>query len=93
MADIMTREQLQQVRAWADKKIATGAEPPWSWYQHMKLCEALDAILAGMNATRPMEDLQVSASRRGAGLRLVDSADPQETAPRRLDQQQVQLPM
>lgn len=44
----MTREELQKIRGWADDKIATGIEPPWSWYQLMKLREALDAILSGM---------------------------------------------
>jgi hypothetical protein len=40
-----TKTQLEAVRAWADGKIVTGAEPPWAWYQYMKLRETLDAIL------------------------------------------------
>jgi hypothetical protein len=47
----MTREELEKVRTWANDKIATGAEPPWAWYQYMKLRETLDAILNGMDAT------------------------------------------
>lgn len=79
----MTRQQLEQIRQWADEKIATGAEPPWSWYQLMKLREALDAILAGM----PSE----MSSPRGHGPRLVGKDYPEneanpETTP-------VQLPM
>jgi len=26
------KEQLEQVRAWAQDKIAAGQEPPWAWY-------------------------------------------------------------
>ena len=47
----MTRDELQRIRDWASRKIVTGAEPPWSWYQHMKLREALDAIIAGRDAS------------------------------------------
>ena len=91
----MKREQLQQVRAWADEKIATGAEPPWAWYQYMKLRETLDAILSGMEATTTQQTASSpeSALRQDAGPRLVvsnsrrDNARPhQETVP-------VQTPM
>lgn len=87
------RADLERVREWAIEKLTTGAEPPWSWYQHMKLREALDAILAGMDATQPTGDLQESAIRWGGGLRLVGAIDPQENAPRRSSQQPIPLPM
>jgi hypothetical protein len=47
----MTRTEIAKMRIWADDKIAAGQEPPWAWYQYMKLRETLDAILAGMDAT------------------------------------------
>ncbi len=47
----MTRQELENVRTWADEKLATGHEPPWAWYQYMKLRETLDAILAGIENT------------------------------------------
>ena len=47
------REELERIREWADAKIAAGQEPPWAWYQYMKLRETLDAILAGMAAVTP----------------------------------------
>ena len=47
----MTDSEIQKMRKWADDKIATGAEPPWAWYQYMKLRETLDAIIAGRSAT------------------------------------------
>ncbi len=73
----MTRDDLERVREWANAKLATGEEPPWAWYQYMKLRETLDAILAGMDAkcvvTVP-EDSQPAAQRPGTGhLRLVDT--------------------
>lgn len=76
----MNRDELQQVRDWADAKIATGAEPPWAWFQYMKLREVLDQMLAGMDATTVVivpEDSPQEALRPGNGhLRLVDSTRP-----------------
>ena len=39
----MTRAELERVLDWANDKLATGAEPPWAWYQYMKLRETLEA--------------------------------------------------
>lgn len=89
----MTRDDLEQVREWAIRKITSGNEPPWSWYQHMKLREALDAILAGMAATQPKEDSQGLAARRDKDLRLVGEADQQDTAQYRSDPSPIPLPM
>ena len=88
----MSRAELERVRDWAIEKLTKGEEPPWSWYQHMKLREALDAILAGMEVTRPMEDLQGSAPHRGGGLRLVGATGPQDTAQPRSDKPVILLP-
>lgn len=73
----MNRDELSKVREWADGKIAQGAEPPWAWYQYMKLREALDALLAGMAATRTVDSPQ-SATQPESGLRLVASNSPQD---------------
>lgn len=79
----MTRADLDSVRAWADAKLASGEEPPWAWYQYMKLCEALDAILAGTAAARPQTaNLPRAASLAGSGPRLVASTDPRDIARR-----------
>jgi len=92
----MTREELERVRAWANGKLATGAEPPWAWYQYMKLRETLDAILAGMESTVPVTlpaDSPQEAQRRGSGhLRLVGTCPP-STAQHRQADEPVQLPM
>ena len=44
----MTTQELQRLRDWVDAKIAAGQEPMWIWYQYMKLREALEGIIAGM---------------------------------------------
>jgi hypothetical protein len=42
----MQRDELQRVLDWTNARLKEGAEPPWSWYQHMKLREALEAIIS-----------------------------------------------
>lgn len=87
----MTRQELENVRVWADEKLATGQEPPWAWYQYMKLRETLDAILAGQAATTPLGS-QESAPHQEKHLRLVADNGLQESAPRRPAETRVQLP-
>lgn len=89
----MCQDDLERMRDWAIERLTTGNEPPWSWYQLMKLREATEAILAGMAATRPMADLPVSAARQDAGLRLVASGCSPDSVPHHLDTLSVQLPM
>src|SRR5882672_7651763 len=58
---------LKIVRGWAQSKIATGLEPPWAWYQYMKLVETVDAIEVGRESvTRLAADSPRPASREGA---------------------------
>lgn len=71
--------QLKDVRQWAKAKIDGGQEPPWSWYQYMKLIETIDAIV-GSSACVTTESLPQSGQHQGAHLRLVDSTYPQESA-------------
>ena len=55
----MKIEELQATREWAQGKIKAGQEPPWAWYQYMKLIETLDAIIAGMGAVADAGHLRV----------------------------------
>lgn len=87
----MTKEELLRVRDWANQKLAMGEEPPWAWYQYMKLREVLDQMLAGMDATQTESSLE-SALHPGKHLRLVGSEDRQDTVPRHPSVQPVQLP-
>jgi hypothetical protein len=84
---------LERLRDWAREKIQGGSEPPWAWYQYMKLIETCDAILAGMAATVTLEDSRQSEPHSGTHLRLVDCTYPQETSPPHPVGLPVQLPM
>lgn len=85
--------QLQDVRQWAKDKIASGDEPPWAWYQYMKLIETTEAILSGMKCSITTENSQQSEQHQGAHLRLVDSTYPQDSAPHHPSGLPVQMPM
>ena len=77
----MTREELEKARAWADEKLSLGQEPPWAWYQYMKLRETLDAILAGQAATavfNPTESSPQLAEPPARHLRLAGEANQQK---------------
>lgn len=90
----MTRAELERVREWASQKLATGEEPPWAWYQYMKLRETLDAILAGMDAVTPQtENSPQEAPRRGKRLRLVETTCSPDTAQHRRADEPVRMPM
>lgn len=43
--DAATRAALEHSRDYAREKIAAGTEPPWMWYEYMKLDEAVRKIL------------------------------------------------
>src|SRR4051812_12199674 len=77
---ITLRDDLERVRDLAKQKLQGGSEPPWAWYQYMKLVETCDAILSGMDATTSSPQ---SVNSQGVHLRLVDSADlPDNVQPR-----------
>lgn len=86
------QKQLEQVREWADTKLASGEEPPWAWYQYMKLRETLDAILAGM-AVVTTESSPQSEQHQETRLRLVEATDPQDNAQRHPAGLPTQTPM
>ncbi len=74
--------QLQDVRQWAKDKIADGSEPPWAWYQYMKLIETADAILAGSACTTTTESSQQLGPHQDGPLRLVDATYRQDSVQR-----------
>lgn len=90
----MTNDELRKARDWANEKIATGSQPPWAWYQYMKLRETLDAILEGRKSTSPItvpEDSPLTEQRQGNGyLRLVQTDQPDSAQP---DQDTVSVPL
>lgn len=42
---------MRELRGWADQKIQGGEEPPWAWYQYMKLIETIDTISEALGVT------------------------------------------
>ena len=84
---------LEQARDWAKGKLETGQEPPWSWYQLMKLVETTEAILARMEATSSTENLRQSAEHSGKPLQLVGSTRSQDSVPHHPADVPVQTPM
>ena len=87
------KEELERFRTWAHEKTQSGEEPPWAWYQYMKLIETCDAILVGMAATVTKANSPQSEPHSGAHLRLVDSiCQPDNAQPRHVGLP-VQLPM
>ena len=89
----MTKAELQRVLDWANEKLATGDEPPWAWYQYMKLRETLEAIISGMGTTMLLEGSPGSEPHQDSSLRLVVNNDPQDSARHHLAGLPVQLPM
>ena len=85
--------KLNEVREWAKAKIASGNEPPWAWFQYMKLIETVDAILGAQSCVIATESSQQSAMRQEMRLRLVDATYPQDTAPHHPAGTPLQLPM
>jgi hypothetical protein len=69
--------ELERVRAWAKDKLQGGEEPPWAWYQYMKLVETVDAILAGRRATT--ENSLQSGPHPATHLRLVETTCPRDS--------------
>jgi hypothetical protein len=47
---------------WAEGRVAAGNEPPWAWYQYMKLIETVEAIQTSRAAASP-------SAGRGRGVR------------------------
>ena len=84
--------ELRRMRQWAQEKIDAGSEPPWAWYQYMKLIEVIDAILGGMAVTTTVNSQQ-SVERPEKRLQLVGAKCPQDTSQPRPVDSKVRMPM
>lgn len=85
-------KQLASIKEWAQKKAQGGGEPPWAWYQYMKLIEAISSIQAGTHATTTDNSLRV-AERQGKVIQLGVANCSPENAQSHPSEEQVQLPM
>jgi hypothetical protein len=83
---------LTKVRDWAQEKAQRGQEPPWAWYQYMKLIESVNAILAGIAATTTESSLQLG-ERQGKLIQLRVAKCSQDTAQHHPDTAKIPLPM
>jgi len=93
IADEKAARQLHDVRQWAKDKISGGQEPPWAWFQYMKLIETADAILGGAACVTTTENLPQPEQHQDARLRLVDSTYQQDDVPHHPSDVPVLMPM
>jgi hypothetical protein len=92
MKDREAKSHLEALREWAQDKIDAGEEPPWAWYQYMKLVETADAILRGFSATR-LADSPASEGSPGPGCAQGDEAGGEGSTPPALDARELRMPM
>ena len=83
---------LDTAKAWAQERLRSGAEPPWTYYRLMQLVEAVESLTAGARAVTPTGCSQQEQRPR-------DDIPPQGENIYRLDiaqsrraEQQVQMP-
>lgn len=91
--DETAARQLSDVRQWAKEKIDAGHEPPWAWFQYMKLIETADAILSASNCATTTESSRQSEPQTDGHLRLVAATCPRENALHHPAGLPVQMPM
>jgi hypothetical protein len=86
---------LELCRHWAEGRVATGNEPPWAWYQYMKLIETVTAIQMSRASASPAGALAVAggpAPSRPKTDRVADIG-AQRRRRRRDDDEEPPLPM
>lgn len=83
---------LKNIHLWAKDKIKAGQEPPWAWYQYMKLIETLETIIES-RATIQTDCSPQSDQLQATDLQLVDSKYQQDKPQRRREDVTPQMPM
>jgi hypothetical protein len=86
-------KQLEEIRNWAKAKIADGQEPPWAWFQYMKLIETVDAILASQACIVTMENSPQSDQHQIPHLQLVEPTSRQDNGPPLPGPSPIRMPM
>ena len=77
---------------WAEKRLRTGSEPPWTYYRLMQLKEAATELMSGLEATIPMESSQTSESHSATPHPQEDRIYRLDTARRHRDPKRPVLP-
>lgn len=94
MNDRQARGLLVQLHAWVRDKLQRGQEPPWSAYEYMKLAEAAEEIVAGMDVVVTPEDSPRSEERSDTDAQPADcTAAPNIIPLRRGRQPYLRMPM
>jgi hypothetical protein len=93
LSDQQARSRLSEIKEWAVRKIQGGSEPPWAWYQYMKLIESIDAIVGGMESVVTTDDSPQLESRSGKVIQLADAKCRRGTAQPHSAQPKLWLPM
>lgn len=91
----MKQPDLAQVLDWAQEKAHNGSEPPWAWYQYMKLAETCQAIIKGQQATPPSSRVLKSEplAQQGNVLQLTAAKRAPSNAQSPEGVHELQLPM
>lgn len=92
MQDIPQKE-LALVLDWTKQQLRDDSNPPWAWYQYMKLQETIEVIMGGAESTTPMESSRQSARHSGKHLQLLDPTCQQDISQHRPSDGTVQMPM
>jgi hypothetical protein len=79
----VTKDELATVLEWAKEKAQEGNQPPWAFYEYMKLTDALQSIIKGIESSSPTVNLPLSVERQGNVLRLSGTISRQDTPPHR----------
>ncbi|MGB0907483.1 MAG: hypothetical protein ACPGVT_08315 [Maricaulaceae bacterium] len=65
----MDKKTLNNMREWAEAKMATGEEPPWIYYKLEQLAKLTEELANGMDATRVFlgaDQMETPQERAGA---------------------------
>jgi hypothetical protein len=89
------KRYLKKILEWANEGVADHANPPWAFYNYMKLKEAIECTLKSLASVRyiNLEGLQGSDKHPENALRLVVDSIPQDTSQPHPDILEVPLPM
>ncbi len=93
MSGRLIKKELEGVLAWAKEKAHDESNPPWAWFQYMKLIEATETVLQSLGSTITTGSLQQSVQRQGNVYQLKASTSPQDNAQSHQPEERPLLPM
>lgn len=60
----MDVEKLTQAKLEVDARLAQQSEPPWAWFRLMKLREALEDVIVGIESPMPRTESSLQSGKR-----------------------------